>query len=119
MAAADETHSAGLRVMRVDRKPGLHVGGRKVAVRRSRPPRARILVPREVTQRPRRFPMDLVDDLLEVGPEQRLQQPGNSEIEANGVEHRLMIGRPLHHPDQRLAGPTLGYIVEEISVTKT
>ena len=61
--------------------------------------------------------MDLVDDLLEVAPDQRLEQSREARIEAHRVERWPVVGRPLHHLHQR-AAPTLGDLVEEIAVTE-
>src|SRR5438270_6086841 len=63
--------------------------------------------------------MDLVDDLLEVVPDQRFEQLGEAGVEPNSVKHRLMIGWPLHHPHQRLAAARFpGDIVEEVAMAE-
>jgi hypothetical protein len=61
--------------------------------------------------------VDLVDDLLEVGPDQRLEQARDPDVEADGVELRLMIGRPLRHADERLVGAGRD-VVEEVAVAE-
>ena len=73
-------------------------------------------MPGEVADRARRLPVDLVDDLLEVAPDQRLEQRREARIEPHRVEHRLVIGRPLHHPHQRRAVRAVGDLVEQIAV---
>ena len=60
--------------------------------------------------------MDLVDDLLEVAPDERLEKLGDARVEPHPIEHRLVIGRPLHHPDERRAIGAGGDVVEEIAV---
>ena len=61
--------------------------------------------------------MDLVDNLLEVAADQRLEQVDEPRVEADGVEHRLVIRRPLHHPDDAFA-PRPRDIVEEVAVAE-
>jgi hypothetical protein len=61
--------------------------------------------------------VDLVDDLLDVAPDQRLEQSREARIEAHRIEHGPVIGRPLHHLHQR-AALILRDLVEEIAVTE-
>ena len=103
--------------MRIDREPGLDVGGAEVAVAVGGHSEARILVPGEVAYGPRRLPVDLVDDLLDVAPDQRLEQGGEAGIEAHRVERGAVVGGPLHHLHQRSAGPLRDF-VEEIAVAE-
>ena len=115
VAAGNEGHAAGLRPVRIDREPGLDIGGGEVAIAFGRPAEARILVPGEVTRGARRLPVDLVDDLLDVPPDQRLQQGREARIEPHRVEGGAVIGRPLHHLDPR-PGLALCDLVEEVAV---
>ena len=45
---------------------------------------------------PRRLPVQLIDDLLEVAAEQRLEDGQNAPILAKSVQHRIEVGGPLH-----------------------
>ena len=72
--ARDEAHSARLGRVRVDRKAGLYVRAGEIAIGGRRPAEAAVLVPGEVAERSRRLPVHLVDDLLEVATDQRLEQ---------------------------------------------
>ena len=103
--------------MRIDREAGLDVGGGEVAIAFGRLAEARILVPGEIAGRARRLPVDLVDDLLDVAPDQRLEQSREARIEPHRVERRPVIGRPLHHLHQR-AALALRDLVEEIAVAE-
>ena len=59
--------------------------------------------------------MDLVDDLLEIASEDRFEKARDPPIEPDTVENSL-VGRPLHHPHQRVAFPAGHDIVEQIAV---
>src|SRR5260221_8362057 len=102
MAARNEAHAPGLGPMGIDGKAGLDIRGGEVPVSGRRTPRAAVLVPGEVAERAGRLPVDLVDDLLEVAADQRLEQLGEAGVEPDAIEYRLVVGRPLHHPDERL-----------------
>ena len=107
MAARNEAHPAGVRIVRIDREPGLDVGAAEVAIRLGRAAEARILVPREIAAAVRQLPVELVDDLLEVAADQRLQDRGKARVGARLVEHVLVIGRPLRHRHVRRAAVAL------------
>jgi hypothetical protein len=63
--------------------------------------------------------VDLVDDLLEVAADQRLEQPGETRVTPHRVKYWLVIRGPLNHPYQRLAASLRPRdIVEEIAVAK-
>src|ERR671918_618756 len=98
MAATDEAQASRARIVRVDRKAGLDIRGGKIAKGACRAPRLAVLVPGEVAERSRDLPVDLVDDLLEIASDQRLEQPADPSVEPDAVEDCLVVGRPLHHP---------------------
>src|SRR6476646_5744084 len=75
-------------------------------------------MPSEVAERAGRLPVDLVDDLLEVVSDQRFEQFGEPRVEADAIECRLMVGRPLNQPHQGLIPDIPRNIVVEISVPK-
>src|SRR6476469_1652215 len=62
--------------------------------------------------------MNLVDDLLEVAPDQWLEQLGKTPVEPDAIEHRLVVGRPLDQPHTRLAVRPTRDIVEEVAVAE-
>ena len=77
-------------------------------------------MPGEIAERARRLPVALIDDLLEVAADQRIEQLREARVETYRVEHRLMIRRPLDHPHQRLAAVMLTRdIVEQVAVAET
>jgi hypothetical protein len=63
--------------------------------------------------------VDLVDDLLEVASDERLKNLDNARVEPHPIEQRLVIGRPLHHADQRPSIGAGGHVVEEVAVPET
>ncbi|MNC97815.1 hypothetical protein D3C83_156000 [compost metagenome] len=71
MAARHERHAARFGPVRIDRESGLDIGGGEVAIAVRGLAEARILMPGEVAGGPRRLPVDLVDDLPDVVPDQR------------------------------------------------
>ncbi len=76
-------------------------------------------MPREIAERSGRLPVHLIDDLLEITADQRLEQVNEARVQPDTVQHRLMIGRPLDHPHQRLASvPLARDVVEEIAVAE-
>ena len=116
VAARDDPHRPGFRRVRVDRDPGLDVGPAEVAIGLGRTAEAAVLVPGEVAHRPRRLPVDLVDDLLEVGPDQGTKQLRDPPVEPDRVQFVLVVGRPLHHPYRLAAAVVGGDVVEQIAV---
>src|SRR3546814_3937771 len=76
-------------------------------------------MPGECAEWARRCPVVLVDDLLEVPPDQRLQQPRDAPVEPHRIEQRLVIGRPLHHPGEPVALAVGRDVVEEVAVPET
>ena len=117
MTARHERHAAGFGIVRIDRKAGLDIRGVEVAIAIGRLAKARILMPGEIAHRARRLPVDLVDDLLDVAADQRLQQSREARIEPDRVEHGPVVGRPLHHLHPR-AALALRDLVEEIAVAE-
>src|SRR6185312_11537853 len=67
-------HAAIGRAVPIDGEAGLHIGGGEVAERRARPAEAHILVEGELgAGSAGRLPVELVDDLLDVAADERLQ----------------------------------------------
>src|SRR3546814_11873136 len=71
-----------------------------------------ILVPGEIGLAALRFPMHLVDDLLQIAADQRLKHIGDPPVEPHRIQHQLVIGWPLHQPHDRRAVRAFGDIVE-------
>ncbi|KAI1692905.1 diguanylate cyclase, GGDEF domain-containing protein [Ditylenchus destructor] len=116
VAARDEAHRAAFRRVRIDREPRLDIGRAEVAIDAVRLAEARILMPGEVAERAWRLPVQLVDDLLEIGADQRREDGVVARIEPDGVERGIVIGGPLDHADERRAVGIGGDIVEEVAV---
>jgi len=62
--------------------------------------------------------VDLVDDLLEIPPDQRFQQSSEPKVEPHSVENGLVVGWPLNHPHQRLAVAIMSDVVEKVAMTE-
>ncbi len=119
MAARAEHHRAVVGPVRVDRDRGLDIGGRRVAVGGARPAEPDVLVEAEaVLGRARRLPVHLVDDLLHVAADQRpddLEDPGVGPV---AVEHRVGVGRPLHHAQRLAEIGVLGQAEQQVAVAE-
>jgi hypothetical protein len=118
VAGGDDAHAAAGGIVRIDREAGLDVGGAEVAIGRFGQAEARILMPGEVPPAAGRLPVELVDDLLQVAPEQRLQHARQAAVEPDGIEHRLVPGHPLDHPHLRRPVILRRDIVEQIAVAE-
>ena len=73
VAAGNEAHASRLRRVLIYREPCLHVGSAKVAVSRFGLAEARVLMPRKVAQYAGHLPVDLINDLLQVGANEWMQ----------------------------------------------
>src|SRR5690348_16280032 len=96
MAARNDTHATVLRPVRIDRDSGLHVGGGEGAESRSWSTEADVLVVAEFPGGSRWLPMELIDDLLEIGTDKRSDDFHQPPIKPKAVERRIEIGWPLH-----------------------
>jgi hypothetical protein len=98
VAARHDRHGAALLVVAIDGDAGLDVGGRRLPVGFARPAKADVLVVAPLDRaRTRRLPVHLVDDLLEILAQERRHDRQHAGIGAVAPEHRIDVGRPLHH----------------------
>ncbi len=65
-----------------------------------------------------RLPVELVDDLLDVAAEQRLEEGENPHIGAIARQHLVLVGRPLHHAQCLAELRVIAHPVVQIAVTE-
>ena len=72
--------------MRIDREAGLDVCCRQVSIGEGRSSGSAVLVPGEIAEGAGSLPVNLVDDLLDVAANQRLEQLGKARIEPDLIQ---------------------------------
>src|SRR3546814_12029117 len=94
MAFRDKAHAARCGRVGIDGKAGLDIADAKIAIGGGGPAETAILVPGEIGLAALRFPMHLVNDLLQIAADPRLKHIGDPPVEPHRIQHQLVIGWP-------------------------